>query len=517
VPVPDRTSAVGTLEAALERGREGQVEAGALATVLQVAVLAASAGALYALSFPPFSLGLAAWIALVPLVIAASRVRPASAAILGLLFALVAAFGVAAWLPDSVVRFFSVSATVGWLAFLAIALVPVGLPIAAFSAWVSWGLRRGCATPCSVGAAWAACELARSATSLGFLYAPLASSQVPGSFVQTVDLLGVYGVSGLIAAANVVVALPFLQRSFLRRQRLGESALVALACAAALVYGRLQLARSFDAGALLEVAIVQPGLSSAESATDAGHARYASLTRALEGGVRLDLVVWPEYAIADYLRERSADTEWLRGLSRELGADLILGAPHYRYAEPEPRYFTSAFLLRAGEIVARHDKTRLVPVAESEYDASQAPRVLPGERARVGAFLCAELLDASVARALVRDGAELLVNPANDFWVAPEASAQLLQIAALRAIENRRALVRATPTGFSAVIDAHGELRARSSRGASEVLEASIHASRAVTLNQRLGDAFGFLAAFFVVFISLRRKLEPFFIGRIHE
>lgn len=87
--------------------------------------------------------------------------------------------------------------------------------------------------------------------------------------------------------------------------------------------------------------------------------------------------------------------------------------------------------------------------------------MLPGARARLGAFLCAELLDASVARALVRDGAELLVNPANDSWVSPAASAHLLQIAALRAIENRRALVRATSTGFSAVIDAHGAVRAQ--------------------------------------------------------
>ena len=486
-----------------------------LSSGLQPAVLAAGAGALYALSFPPASLQLAAWFALAPLLVASSRVRPAGAALLGLVFSVTATLGVGAWFPDTVARFFGVSAAAGWLAFGLVALVLAGVPIAAFSAWTSWASRRGRATPFGIGAAWAAAELLRSATSFGLLYAPLAASQVPGRFVQSVDVIGVYGLGALIAAANAVVALPFLSGPKPGRLRIGESVLVALACAAMFAYGQRQLERSFDQGAPLEVAVVQPGLPSGAAETEAGRARYTGLTRGLEGR-RRDLVVWPEYAIAAYLRERAQDTDWLRDLSRELGADLILGAPHYRYAEPGPHYFTSAFLLRGGEIVARHDKTRLVPVGEHEYEAGKAPQVLPGASARVGAFLCAELLDASIARALVRDGAELLVNPANDFWIAPQGSSHLLQMAALRAIENRRAFVRAASTGYSAVIDAHGEIRAQSQRGDAEVLEATVHASRAVTPSLWLGDAFAYLAVFFVVFVSLRPWINSLFHWRTH-
>jgi len=102
--------------------------------------------------------------------------------------------------------------------------------------------------------------------------------------------------------------------------------------------------------------------------------------------------------------------------------------------------------------------------------------------------VCAELAFPSVARELARDGAEILANPSNDAWLAPVAAEHLLRVARLRAIENRRPLLRATPTGVSAVIDAHGAVVARSRFGAAQVLEASVRGSRAATLVQRFGD-----------------------------
>jgi apolipoprotein N-acyltransferase len=217
------------------------------------------------------------------------------------------------------------------------------------------------------------------------------------------------------------------------------------------------------------------------------HAVALEETRALVGG-GLDLVVWPEHAVGFYLRERTPEREALLALSRALPADLLLGGPHYRYAEPEPRYFASAFLLGHGELRGRHDKTRLVPLAEVAYAEGERLVPLAGDHARVGALVCAELLFPGVARELARGGAEILANPSNDAWLAPVASEHLLRVARLRAIENRRPLVRATPTGVSAVIDAHGVVRSRTGFGSAQVLEAPLRASRATTLVQRFGD-----------------------------
>ena len=77
-----------------------------------------------------------------------------------------------------------------------------------------------------------------------------------------------------------------------------------------------------------------------------------------------------------------------------------------------------------------------------------------------------EALHPEIARELARAGAELLANPANDYWFgAREPQAEQLASAAFRAIENRRYLVRATSTGISAVIDPQGRVVAQS-RGA---------------------------------------------------
>ncbi|HXZ86677.1 MAG TPA: nitrilase-related carbon-nitrogen hydrolase, partial [Myxococcota bacterium] len=107
-----------------------------------------------------------------------------------------------------------------------------------------------------------------------------------------------------------------------------------------------------------------------------------------------------------------------------------------------------------------------------------------------GAFVCAEALHPEIARELARAGAELLANPANDYWFgAREPQAEQLASAAFRAIENRRYLVRATSTGISAVIDPQGRVVAQSRGAGPEVVSASVERSRAATLYQRAGDA----------------------------
>jgi apolipoprotein N-acyltransferase len=108
----------------------------------------------------------------------------------------------------------------------------------------------------------------------------------------------------------------------------------------------------------------------------------------------------------------------------------------------------------------------------------------------------------------VRRGAEVLANPSNDDWFGSAALARhLLDIASVRAIENRRYLVRPTSTGFSAVFDPYGHAVALSRFGAPEVLTASVYPSRAITPYQRWGDLPSWIA---VVSITLASVLQFF-------
>ena len=131
------------------------------------------------------------------------------------------------------------------------------------------------------------------------------------------------------------------------------------------------------------------------------------------------------------------------------------------------------------------------------YTAGPGEFVLPAVGPAASApFSASSRCIPELARAAARQGAALLVNLSNDAWFGgPEPALHQLDIAALRAVENRRYLVRATSTGFSAVIDPYGRTLARSGFDTDEVLNATVRASHAATPYQRWGDAF----AWFVV------------------
>jgi apolipoprotein N-acyltransferase len=173
------------------------------------------------------------------------------------------------------------------------------------------------------------------------------------------------------------------------------------------------------------------------------------------------------------------------------------------------------YLIGPHGLRARSDKVRLVPFAEygpfgPKLRASTAlfepgvPAPLEARAAKVGAFLCGESLYPDVARNLVRDGADLLANPSIDTWLqVPAAARGLLQVSVFRAIENRRSVVRATPTGYSAVIDPWGRVQALSRFGGADLLVASVPRSTVRTLYQRVGDVAYFTAIAVVLWHSM--------------
>ena len=81
---------------------------------------------------------------------------------------------------------------------------------------------------------------------------------------------------------------------------------------------------------------------------------------------------------------------------------------------------------------------------------------------KVSPLICYEDTVPALARESVGQGAELLVNITSDSWFGRTlAPHQHHLIAAFRAIENRRYLIRATNTGLSAVVDPLGKTIAR--------------------------------------------------------
>ena len=213
------------------------------------------------------------------------------------------------------------------------------------------------------------------------------------------------------------------------------------------------------------------------------------------------LVVWPENAVDFYLEEPSPARDALLSALRDLDADVVLGAPSYRHGERGIRYRNSVYLLHHGTVAGRYDKMHLLPFAEGTYEPGLHPYALRTDAGLVGPFVCFEAMYPELVRRIVVGGATLLANLSNDAWFgAPAPAREHLDMARLRAVEERRWLLRATTTGISAIVDPTGRVVAATSVGTPALLEGVVYPSQAATPYQRWGDltawcALGLVAA----------------------
>jgi apolipoprotein N-acyltransferase len=484
----------------------------------RVPLLVALSAALYGLAFPPLSLSAAAWVTLAPFLVAVAGLSPWRAAAAGMLLGVTASCTVAWWLPGMLEGYFAAPRGLSWVAVLAIGVGMVGIYFAAFGAWVAWLAARQAVTPWRIAAGWVVCEFARMHLLITSPLALIGYSQAHVTpLVQIADATGPYGIGLLIALVNASAAAILVPRLRGRRPVLEASTVVG-AVVAALLYGQWRLAERFADGPPVNVAVVA-GVAAAQPSTPAQRRanleRYVAATRTAAAGGAV-LAIWPEYAIDVYLQEASWVRRELLALSRDTGIDLVVGGPHYARERGRTGYHNSAFLMRDGRFVARSDKLQLVPFAEEPrltwllparpvaYEPGGEIRTLPAAL-RIGALMCGESMLPDLTRRITSADAELLANLSNDGWFGHEAGArQQLDSAALRAVENRRYLLRATTSGVSAIIDPWGRALATSAFDRAEVLAGVVHASHASTPYQRWGDLFAWLAAAFVVAASIR-------------
>jgi apolipoprotein N-acyltransferase len=149
-------------------------------------------------------------------------------------------------------------------------------------------------------------------------------------------------------------------------------------------------------------------------------------------------------------------------------------------SQTEIHKYNSAYLLApGGEIVDWYDKIYLIPFAEtppfeipidtrgifsgyegapSLFTRGQRSTIFSLPTSQFGVLICYEAIFPSLARRLVNNGAEFLVNISNDTWLNddPGAITQHFAFSAFRAVENKRFLVRPATAGLSGFVDPVG-------------------------------------------------------------
>ena len=207
--------------------------------------------------------------------------------------------------------------------------------------------------------------------------------------------------------------------------------------------------------------------------------RYIELTKEVQE--KGSLIIWPESVITDFISSKltHVSEEPLGRLPFYQGSSLILGSLTY---QSELIYHNSAIAVAPdGAIAGIYHKQILMPFGEftpfsnilpwlkdinataGEFTAGNEITVfsLPysGEQSLyVSPLICYEDVVPELSWAAAKKGAQVLVNLTNDAWFGNTiAPYQHHLIAAFRAIENRRYLLRSTNTGLTAIVNPIGQ------------------------------------------------------------
>jgi apolipoprotein N-acyltransferase len=482
-------------------------------------------GVLYGVAFPPLAWRPLAWIALVPWLIAIRRSSLKRTVLLGVLWAHVETYVTSDCLPGAVVSYYRQSPAIGWLMLEGATLVTMVPWYTAFAvAYRALAQRYTRSLPLLAAAAWVAVELARATALGGNPWAISGYTQVGFlPLMQIADLFGVHGISFLIATGNAALADLWLAR---HETSTRLAALRGVAASIALVllavsYGGASLWRASaeDLGPPTPVAIVQGNLDLGSQWRSEMYGRnldaYLRLTWDAGKKSAPRIVFWPESALTFFLADEPSYRAAIGRVLTPLGSQLITGGPRSEPAgDGEPAYFNATFLVSpSGDVLAWQDKTKLLPFAEyfplpsldllrrkfgraRQFSVGDAHPPMSSVAGRVGVVVCNESMFPEPAADRVANGADLLVNPANDSWFGSlKYSLQAFDMARLRAVEQRRYLVRTSTAGPSAIIDPWGRVESASTPFAKEWIQGTVRTSSATTVYHRLGDLFAIACA----------------------
>ena len=497
----------------------------------QAACLAIVSGILQILLFPKFSLSWVSWAALVPLLIALYRETSwKRALLLGWIFGLVFFSGCCYWILDVLQGYGDMHWSGAFLLFaLLIAYLSLfpGLFACAFSR-ISLRFPGGCflLAPCL----WVATEYLRGHLLTGFPWCLTGYVLVDDtSLAQIATFTGVYGLSFLVVWINASIA-----GLFYRSKPAVVSLLVALAFLGALMWTGtepLETNHTRKAHARLvqtHIPLDQPWDPQSQSrlleelidlslSPPFKYSATTPETRSLPAEpLQARLVIWPETPAPFYYHEDSSFRKSMNGLAESSRSSLLFGFVDWPSEDDDLHtgpYNSVGTVSPAGDLIAQYDKMHLVPFGEyvpwswlfffvekistgvGDYQPGSqvvVSRLESGEK--VGVFICYEAVVPDLVRRFVAEGAEVLVNITNDAWFGNSAAPhQHLLMARMRAVENRRYLLRAANSGISAVIDPFGRVLSATGLHRRTVLDGDFRFRQKTTFYSRNGDLFAWL------------------------
>jgi apolipoprotein N-acyltransferase len=383
---------------------------------------------------------------------------------------------------------------------------------------------------------WVGGEFLRGFMLGGFPWVPLGNSQVSVLPVaQLASVLGVYGLSALVAYVNATVTFALIRSGRVRAIALTAAAVLLVAIGAWGTW-RIQDGSLTREGTPVTVGIIQPNIEQNAKLAAADGSNPQEARRIFTTNIAMtrdvvrrgaEFVIWPESAIP-FKFERDARGEDIRALARELKVPILFGSDQETGTLDRLSIYNAAYQIQPdGQTAAVYRKIHLVPFGEFvplrrwfffikplvdsfiDFSPGDSMVMLPVGTHRVSTAICYEVVYPSLVRDAVNQGSELLTTITNDGWYGQSSAPyQHFEMAAMRAIEQGRYLARAANTGISGLVDPYGQVVRQSAIFEQVGLVETARFLTSRTIYAAIGDVVGYtsLAVMLLTALVLWRR-----------
>lgn len=489
-------------------------------------LLGAVSGAVLSLSFTGPYLSIFSWLCVAVLIWSVIGGSARVAVACGYLHGVVFVFTSVSWIAKVLAVHGGLSTAGGWGVLFLIASV--------------WGAGNG-------GATWAINRLSRKSISLACVGAPffwisleMFRTKLPEisfpwnllgypaagnlALAQLTTITGIYGLSFAVASSNAVLAWVVLERSCSLQRRIATLSVVAAAILVSMLAGPRFVPLRAAAHTARAVQLNFPEVDEFPNdwfALHKGDLEEIDRLSLAPSSPHPDLLVWPETP-APFSYQDIRFARMATDLAEQFHGPFIMGVVEWKpetvregqasHSVMEP--YNSALMIDAmGRRDFSYDKVHLVPFGEYEpfplihHVVANVSSEVGGFRKgsaysvgkfangyKFGVFICYEAIYAGEVRRFAANGAQVFVNISNDGWFGHSAAAeQHLRMARVRAVENRRWIVRTTNSGITAAIDPYGRIFRALPRDVRGEADLPYDFRTDETIYTRFGDWFAWL------------------------
>lgn len=377
---------------------------------------------------------------------------------------------------------------------------------------------------------WVTYEYVYTLTDLSFPWLNLGNG-LPHyiSFIQIADTIGTLGLSFLVVLINVLLYKGISFYSSKKKNSYISFGIAISIIILVLVYGAFRLNTFKVSDRTVRVGLIQPNLDPWEkwntgSIEELTH-NYLDMSRqAVKKGA--EVIVWPETALPVFIMSgiyRNA-LDSLYNFIRENKIFLITGMPDIRYDEKGPgmpedskyskegnfyyRTYNAIYLFSPYTTdIQRYGKMKLVPFGERVPFVDTFPFLgdlikwgvgitgwnvgkdtlvfkLPvqikndgnsADTLKINGLVCYESIYSDFVASFVEKGAQMITVVTNDSWYGNSSGPyQHKEMSVLRAVENRRSVLRAANGGISCYIDPLGRTVKHSKMFTKDVIVADV-------------------------------------------